>query len=401
MSAPGVVITGMGCVSASGNRTADLAANLRAGTSGVRIEGSDGADWDLGPVSADFEGRVKRLALRRLDDSMRRALHAALQAVDAAGLDVTEPTKDLGVVVATGYAGTASSHAFIRTVWEHGPDGADPSLFPNTVPNGPAGQLAIHLKARGPGTNFFEADTAGESALRYARREILAGHADAVLVCGVDERPEAVVAVEELYRRARTRRAPAGLLRPFDAARSGTTMGQASAAVLLESAEAARRRGAEPLAVLGPVELGAEASPPGAWPRKPETLARTALRALEAAGAGGDIAFTNTCARGSREYDAFEARALELVTDALGRGRPVCAPMGYTGSLSTSALFRLVVSVLGLREGFVPATARLLEPDAALGVDVAPEARPLEGNAVLQIGAGAGGTNAALVVSRP
>jgi len=397
-----VAVTGMGCVCASGNRIEELRSRLRTGRSGVSIEGPGSEGWVVGPGPVDFEGRVSRLVLRRLDETMRKALHAALQAVDQARLSIAGHSGRLGVVVGTGFAGTNSSHMFIRTVWEHGPEGADPSLFPNTVPNGPAGQLAIRLKARGPGTNFFDADTAGENALDYAMREIRSGSVDSVVVCGVDERSEGSTAVEDHYRRARGQTDPRGFLRPYDAERSGVARGDASVAVLLEAEETALLRGVEPLAVLGPVALGAEATPPGSWPKAPESLAGVAVRAVRASGVEpDDLAFVTTAARGSREYDAYEAAALKRVESELKTRSPVCAPMGYCGSLCSSGVFRLVVSILGLREGMVPATARLRAPDPGLGALVSPQSRPAEGRAVLQVGSGAGAAHAALVVTLP
>ena len=71
MNAPRVALTGLGCVCASGHGTDDLLESLRSGRSGVRIDGPDGLAWDLGPATADFEGRVSRLVLRRLDEGRR------------------------------------------------------------------------------------------------------------------------------------------------------------------------------------------------------------------------------------------------------------------------------------------------------------------------------------------
>ncbi|MHC4862168.1 MAG: beta-ketoacyl-[acyl-carrier-protein] synthase family protein, partial [Planctomycetota bacterium] len=401
MKGRNVVVTGTGCVCASGVGEEELAERLRSGESGVGLEGDDRGEWRLGAEEISFEGKVSRLALRRLDGTMRKALHAALQAFDGAGVRGQSAPERTGVVVGTGFAGSLSSLGFIRSEWQDGPEGADPSLFPNTVPNGPAGQLAIQLKARGPSTNFFEAGVAGESALAFAGEEIREGRADVMLVCGVDERTEPLEALEKIYARARRETDASGALRPFDLNRSGGVFGDAAAVLTLEAEEHAAARGAPALAALGPVAVAAEATPPGRWPVLTEPYARAMREALSGVGiAPSALAFVNASACGSPEFDAFEASAIREVLGGLADSIPVTAPKGHTGDLSSSGVLRAVVTVLALAGGFVPATARLREPDPSLGiVTVGCAGSPLASPHVLQAGSGPGGCHAAFVLT--
>ena len=391
-----VVVTGIGVHCASGAGCRAFEAALFAGESAVRLEGDDPAGWRLGRSEVDFEGRVPARKLRRLDETMRKALVAALEALHHAALPPAGPDLRLGVVTGTGFAGARTALDYMRTDWEGGPSLADPSHFPNSVPNGPTGQLGIHLGATGPGTNFFEAGTAGENSISFAREAIAAGDADAMLVVGVDERSEPIVAVESALRRAQPCFRPETALRPFDQRRSGTVFGDATAALLLESEEHALARGARPLAILHPVALGAEATPPGRWPSDVRRYAAVLRRAC--ALAGTDPGFVVASARGDRRFDAFEAVALASLPCLAGV--PVTAPKGHTGDLSSFAILGAVVAVLGLVRGEVPPVARLEKPDPAFALElVRPGDRVAIGKAAaLVAGSGPGGTHGAFLL---
>lgn len=407
MTAGKVVITGLGCACASGTGLAELRESLSTGRSKVVIEGTDRGTWKLAPEPVTFGKSVSRMILRRLDDTMRMALHAARQAVMQAGLDDLEnPEKRhrYGLVVGTGFAGSGTSLQYMRSDWRDGPALANPALFPNTVPNGPAGQLSIQLKLRGSLTNFFDAGVAGENAIAFAHSEILAGNADAMVVCGVDERSEPVVTLESVYARAAGEGDPAGQLHPFGRDRSGAPFGQAAGVLVLESAEHAAARGAVVLAECGPVARRAEATPPGSRSQNPAVIAAVAAAALEERGwQPAELGFVSASACGSPRFDRMEAAALRAVLAGPAIGVPVVALKGYSGELSVSGVLRAVMAVLCLQEGWVPPSARVEPIDESLGLPVhtgdAP--LPLACGRILQLGSGPGGCSAAFTLTRP
>jgi len=405
MSADRVVVTGLGCACASGTGMEELRASLATGRSGVVIEGEDRAAWKLRPEPVTFDKGVSKMALRRLDKTMRMALHAARQAVIQAGLLDAEGNRHrYGLVVGTGFAGSGTSLEYMRTDWNDGPSLANPSLFPNTVPNGPAGQLTIQLKLRGPLTNFFDAGVAGENAIAFARSEIVAGNADAMVVCGVDERSEPVVALESVYARAAGERDPDGLLRPFDRNRCGVAFGEAAGVLVLESEAHARERGAAVLAECGPVARRAEATPPGTRSQNPGMIGAVAAAALKERGwKPVDLGFVSAAACGSPEFDRMEAAALRAILAGPAIGVPIVALKGYCGELSSSAVLRAVMGVQSLLDDRIPPTARLETVDGDLGLPVTAVDAPLPHGhrRILQLGSGEGGGYAALTLSRP
>lgn len=391
MSGREVAITGIGAVCASGADADSIIAAAREGRSGVRL-GSDAGAPRLEPDPPDFEGRVPGRALRRLDATMRMALHAVLAAVGTARFDEIPPERR-SVVTGTGFAGCDSSIRFLESVWEGGPGLANPSLFPNTVPNGPTGRLSIFLGARGPSTNFFESGTAGESAIAFAREAIVRGEAKVALVAGIDERSKPTVELERIFDRARWRGAPGDRLRPFDAGRTGPVRGAAAGALVLEDAAAARARGVEPLALISPVACGADTSWPGGWPRDVGALARV----LKAAAGGEATGFVSASARGSREFDAFEAAAIREA----GLAGPVTAFAGLSGDMDAGGVLRAALAVAALRAGFVPPVARLRRPDSAFAFTPVLAPIPIAAPSVLHVGSGGGGTHAAFRIARP
>jgi len=404
MTAGKIVITGPGCACASGAGVDELRESLSTGRSGVVIEGTDRTAWKLAPEPVTFGKSVSRMILRRLDATMRMALHAARQAVAQAGLDDLAERHRYGLVVGTGFAGSGTSLEYMRTDWRDGPALANPSLFPNTVPNGPAGQLTIRLKLRGPLTNFFDAGVAGENAIAFAHSEILAGNADAMVVCGVDERSEPVVVLESIYARAAGECDPAGQLRPFGCDRSGAPFGQAAGVLVLESAEHAAARGAAVLAECGPVARRAEATPPGSRSQNPAVLAAVAAAALEERSwKPEELGFASASACGSPRFDRMEAAALRAVLAGPATSVPVVALKGYSGELSSSAVLRAVMGVLCLQEGWVPPSARVepIDEDLGLPVNTGEAPLPLQRGRILQLGSGPGGCSAAFTLNRP
>jgi len=67
----------------------------------------------------------------------------------------------IGVVLGTGYGSTAQTDEFFVGMLKEGPEGANPSLFPDTVPNAPASQVSIYHGLQGPNTTFSHNEVSG------------------------------------------------------------------------------------------------------------------------------------------------------------------------------------------------------------------------------------------------
>ncbi|MGX4734336.1 beta-ketoacyl synthase N-terminal-like domain-containing protein [Kitasatospora griseola] len=194
-----------------------------------------------------------------------------------------------------------------------------------------------------------------------------------------------------------------GELRPFSTGRSGTLLGDAAVAVVVEAADAAAGRGVRPLARLagwgrsGDAHHVCRPRPDGAG------VARAARSALARAGvAPSEVGYVNANGTGSPMSDLAEARALrEVFGDALA-GLPVSSSKSVHGhALEASALLELAVTIGALGSGQLPVNAGWLGPDPEIGLNLVlagprEDARP---RYALSLNSAFGGANTALLVA--
>jgi 3-oxoacyl-[acyl-carrier-protein] synthase II len=193
-----------------------------------------------------------------------------------------------------------------------------------------------------------------------------------------------------------------GEVRPFSAGRTGTLLGDAAVAVVLESPAGAGRRGAPVLARL-----------PG-WGRsgdayhvcRPIPDGNGLARAIEAALRRGGIApdqvgYVNANATGSPLADQAEANALHRVFGGHAGRLPVSSTKGVHGhALEASALLELAVTIAALRSGTLPVNAGWTGQDEDCRLDlVLDQPRPTRPRYALTVNSAFGGANTALLVA--
>jgi 3-oxoacyl-[acyl-carrier-protein] synthase II len=195
-----------------------------------------------------------------------------------------------------------------------------------------------------------------------------------------------------------------GQVRPFSAGRRGMLLGDGIAAVVLESAHEADRRGADVLARLAGWGRAGDAfhvcqpHPEGIG------LARAITAALSRAKVNGDdVGYINANGTGTMFADASEAAAIHRALGPAARSVPVSSTKSVHGhALEASGLVEFVVTVLALRAGLVPVNAGFLAPDPACQLDlVLDTARDAKLRYALSLNAAFGGANTALLLAAP
>jgi hypothetical protein len=138
----------------------------------------------VGPMALvddrDLDERLPRPnSLRRASDDAKRAVVAATEALQAAGLAVTER---VGLYV--GFQRSAMDYTvqFVEGTYRDGPRMASPMLFTESVLNSTATHLSLTLGFRGVVQTFVGSRCAGIQAVIAARDDIEAGVVDAGLV---------------------------------------------------------------------------------------------------------------------------------------------------------------------------------------------------------------------------
>lgn len=172
--------------------------------------------------------------LRDLDRSSQLLLSAAAIALDDARLVITDDNRhEVGVSVGTTFGSLHSISLFDRSSIVDGPRYVNPSLFPNTVVNAPAGRLAIRFGTRGFNATISTGFCAGLDALCHAVDQLRASRAVAVLVGSVEDMSEEALH----YFRALGPRGTASIADEPRCSESGVVL-------VLEQEESARKRDA-------------------------------------------------------------------------------------------------------------------------------------------------------------
>jgi 3-oxoacyl-[acyl-carrier-protein] synthase II len=326
-----VVITGLAALTPAGT---DLESLWEAVSTGRDCTAPEEAGR-IGRVPLDAGAHLSPKERRRMDRLGIFSVIGARLALDDAGLVLDESTRErVGVIFGTGVGPMESMERFSALLFEEGPRGANPAVFPNTVYNAASGQVAMHLGAVGPTSTLTAGHAAGSSSLVYASDLLRDDMADGILAVAADTLTDTVIAGY----------AALGLL---DA---GLGLSEAGVAVLLERRRAAAARGARVRGRLLGHGIASDALGVGRTDASGAGMERAIRRALDESGlSASDLVGIWTAAPGLEDVDAAEAAALDRVVGAdvprhdlrgaLGE------PLGAGGSLG------LALAVLGWEHG--------------------------------------------------
>ncbi|WP_299539232.1 beta-ketoacyl synthase [uncultured Streptomyces sp.] len=407
MSGAAVVVTGLGMITPAGHDTDTTWDGVLAGRSTAH------AVPELAGCAIDFACRVTGVDLDaavggrtgyRMGRYTKLAVLAALQAVEDAGLDPAgwDGTR-VAVVIGTSSGGSGGIAEQAVLLDRRGAGATSPTGVLLTIPNMPAAEVAVRLRATGPSLAPCTACSSGVTALSVARDMLRAGQCD-IAVAGATEStlyPLAMTGFARSGAAALPGGDPALRCRPFAEDRDGLVVGEGAAVMVLERADDARRRGAEPRALLA----GAGATTDAYHPTSPHpsgALARAAADAAlrDAGWRAEDVDHVNAHGTSTPLGDATEAK---LIARAYPHRPPVTAPKGVLGHcMGAAGAIEAGLTVLTLQHGLVPPIANLDEPAAGLGIDcVTKVPRPVSARRAVSHSFGFGGHNAVIAFQRP
>ena len=190
----GVVVTGIGVVSALGPNPAAFRRALIDGTNACamhefkRFDGSVVRAPAYMAVPADPEGLIEPRKLRRMFRLARMSAVAARQALKHAELDPSsvDPAR-LGVCFGTSFGAMEPTQRFMDSWIDNGEAAASPLQFMNSVHGIMASQIALDVNAQGVNLTTAQRDVCFEGALDTAVQLLEAKRADVILVGGGDE----------------------------------------------------------------------------------------------------------------------------------------------------------------------------------------------------------------------
>jgi 3-oxoacyl-[acyl-carrier-protein] synthase II len=267
-----------------------------------------------------------------------------------------------------------------------------------------ADHLAEEFGTKGSPISLSTACASGASAIQLGIEAIRRGEADAALCVATDGsvNPEALIRFSLLSALSTQNDPPHAAVRPFSKNRDGFVMAEGAGALVLESYEAAKARGAKILGVIaGCGELAdsfhrTRSSPDG----KP--IIGCVRNALSDAGLVPDqIDYINAHGTGTPENDKMEYLGISSVFGDLAKQIPVSSNKSMVGhTLSAAGAVEAVFSLLTIQHQRIPPTINYDVPDPAIPFDVVPNtARDARVTAVMSNSFGFGGQNASLVLT--
>ena len=413
---PVVVVTGIGVVTSLGAGKDENWKKLTAGQSGIKAITRFPTDG----LKTRFAGTIDFVAADPMSApelSERLADLAAEEAVAESGI---------------GRRGDFPGPLFIAVPpieieWDHrrklaAASGANASLcYGDLIRTAAAGQfvpyherfmfasVADHLAdkfgTKGSPISLSTACASGATAIQLGVEAIRRGEADAALCIGSDGsvNPESLIRFSLLSALSTSSDPPAQAAKPFAKNRDGFVMAEGAGALVLESLESAKSRGARILGVInGCGEMAdsfhrTRSSPDG----KP--IIGCIRNALADAGLTPDhIDYVNPHGTGTPENDKMEALGVMAVFGERAKTLPISSNKSMVGhTLSAAGAVEAVFSLLTLEHQRIPPTINYQVPDPAIPMDVVPnQARDAKMRHAITSSFGFGGQNVSLVLGR-
>ncbi|HWU57542.1 MAG TPA: beta-ketoacyl-[acyl-carrier-protein] synthase family protein [Microbacteriaceae bacterium] len=400
-----IVVTGVGATSPLGGTAADSWNALLAGESGATtLEQPWVAELAL-PVT--FAGQAKvaaadvlqRHELKRLDPSSQFALIAGREAWEDAGAPDVEPER-LAIDWATGIGGVWTLLDAWDTLRERGPRRVLPMTVPMLMPNGPGAAIGMDLHARAGIRTVVSACASSTESIANAYDHLQDGLADVIIAGGSEAaiHPLPIASFAAMQALSKRNDEPATASRPYDVSRDGFVLGEGAAALVLETEEHAKARGAKIYAELVGGSVTSDAYHITAPDPEGSAAARAMIAAIRNSGAElSDVAHINAHATSTPVGDIAEYNALRRVFGDLLEGIPVSATKASTGHLLGGAgAIEAFFTVMSLHERIAPPTINLTEQDPEIPLDVVTKPRTLPDGDLLAISNsfGFGGHNA-------
>ncbi len=407
MSSTRVVVTGLGTTSPVGGDVASTWAAMLAGRSGVRrLE----TDWAAElPVRIAATAAVEptevldRVKARRLDRASQFAMVAAMEAWLDSGLADHDVDPDrVGVALPSGIGGVQTLLSNYDVLKEKGARRVSPLAVPMLMPNAPAANVSLYVKARAGVHCPVSACASGNEGIALGLDQIRLGRADVMVVGGTEAaiHPLPMAAFAQMMALSKREGDPTLVSRPWDIDRDGFVLGEGAGVLIIESEEHAAARGATIYAEL----LGAGMTADAHDIAQPEPLGRGGGRAILAAlrESGiepSDIKHINAHATSTPLGDTAEGL---MINDTLGKHAAdvvVTSTKSMTGHLLGGAgALESIATVLAIHHRVVPPTINLDKLDPAVDLDVAtyPRELPTGDIAALNNSFGFGGANVAV-----
>ena len=365
-----VVITGIGMITSVGEDRESTWKAIRAGRSGVRR---------IGP----HDGVPEHLHIAAIVDSQPslpqqlKVIHlaqvAAAEAIDDSNLDLDAIDGNRCACAVSGHMG---DWRWLRQL--HGaapPDQpGDVSNWDQFLPNSGCWNLATQYGFLGPRICHSTACASGLIDIMCAVRAIKDNQCDVALAGSAEAIDPLFAAGFQQMRVLADADDPSTACRPFDRARTGFVMGEGSAMFVLERLSHAEARGAKIYGEIIGGKMLADAHHMTGLDMESEALThllRETMRRNDLTPA--DIGYINAHGTGTAQNDVMESRGIRRALGSHANDLCVSGLKSMLGHLvNASGSVELALTTLALRDGFMPPTINLTDPDPDCDLNYVP-----------------------------
>jgi 3-oxoacyl-[acyl-carrier-protein] synthase II len=387
-----IVITGMGLVSPLGATVSGAWVRCIRGDSGIgpctRFDTRGYRCGSAGLVPAyQLENLRAPKNQKFLNAGARHLVQASQDALASSGIQNSRPAPErVAVHVGSGRVGPEPNEFFRAFEVAHTREGTpdwdqlggrasrliDPYFPLRTLSNSGAALLAMEICARGPSSNFVQADIASALALDAACRDLANGRCDLAIAGGFDclVTPGCYLSFDQ--RGLLSPAPPDQALRPFDHAADGIVLGEGAAALVLERLSDARRRSADIFAEIGGFASSISGGPTVEGFPDSDTISANVRRAVN----GEPIDFLVASGLGIPACDRTEAT---IHSELFDNHLPVTAFKGLTSYLgAATALVEITLGVMALRNHLIPPVAHHRQRADGVNINVLTRSIPLD-----------------------
>jgi 3-oxoacyl-[acyl-carrier-protein] synthase II len=401
-----IVITGVGAISPIGNDVKSSWGALIEAKTGI----ADISHFDRTLFSSKIAGEIKNFddsALieekesKRMDLFMRYGIVAAYEAVQDSGwMPEDELSRSrTGVLIGSGIGGLKAIEDTAIKISRG--EKVSPFFIPSCLINLTSGYVSIKYGFTGPNHSVVTACATGAHAIGDAAKIIARGDAD-VMVAGGSEAAICMsgVAGFSALRALSTKYndSPGVASRPFDKGRDGFVIGEGAGIVVLEEYEHAKARGAKIYAEIVGYGMGGDAyNIVAPHPEGVGAIAAMNAALKDASMSADEIEYVNAHATSTPVGDILELKSIQKLFSS----KPIfmSSTKGATGHLlGASGSLEIIFTVLALKNGILPPTINLDDPEET-NINLVPNHAIQQNIKVAMSNSfGFGGTNASVIL---
>jgi 3-oxoacyl-[acyl-carrier-protein] synthase II len=409
-----VVITGMGALTPLGNSVDEFWESAVAGESGA----GEITKFDATHFKTKFACELKafdpkqyleRNEIKRCDLFTQYGLHAATEAMNDSGLDLSTISPfDVGVIWGSGQGGLGTIEKEMKEyATGNGTPRFNPFLVPKMLVNMASGLISMKFGLMGINYTTVSACAASNSALMDAFNYIKLGKAK-VFITGGSESPISEASIggfSAMKAMSNDNDTPQQASRPFDSTRNGFVMGEGAGALIVEEYEHARNRGAKIYAEIVGAAMTADAYHISSTHPEGIGAAKAMELALEEANLKPeDVDYLNAHATSTPVGDLSEIQAIRKIFGDAPKNLKISGTKSMTGHLLGAAgAIEAILCVKAINEGIIPPTINTDQIDENIpkAIDIVTKtARQAEVNVAMSNTFGFGGHNAILVMKK-